>query len=720
MRSCASLALVFRRQPLAVLVAALCASGAQAADASADKEVNLGTVTVTGNSDYQPPTEGTGLYTTRKSSSATGLKLSLKETPQTVSVVSRSQMDDFGLNSVNDALAVTSGIRVEKVETDRTYYTARGFDVTNFQIDGVGLPMMYGNVYGDLDTALYDRIDVVYGANGLSTASGYPSATVNFVRKRTLGDFAAKAAIKVGSWNRVRFDGDINTKLNEDGSVRARIVVAKEKGDSYLDRYKQDKTLFYGVIEADLDNGTQLALGHTWQESKSTAAMWGTLPMLYSNGTRTNYDISTSSAADWTYWNNTTSNTFAELSRELGEGWKGKVTFTHTERTSRGALYYLSGQPSPATGTGLSSFSSLFATDSREDTLNLTADGSYTLAGRKHELNVGMSAGLAKHRDASYYTVTGGAANPPAVDLDRWDGSTNTPVFASTPGGSADFKQSVYTAHAATRLNLSDDLHLIGGVRQTSYDQDGTSYGEGRRASHARATWYGGATYDLTKDQALYASYAEIFNPQYQIDVNRQILKPVEGNSAEIGFKQELQGGKGNASVALFRSEQNNLADAGGNFADGTAYYRGINAIAQGLQADVTGQLSERLQAGLGYTTMTIKDPAGNEARTFMPRQMLRLSATYRVPGLEQLKVGGNLSWQDDTYARYQGSEIRQKAYALLNLMARYDISKKVYATMNLNNATNEKYLNSLYWGSWGQGFYGAPRNASVALNWTY
>lgn len=75
MRSCASLALVFRRQPLAVLIAALCASGVQAADAPADKEVNLGTVTVTGNSDYQPPTEGTGLYTTRKSSSATGLKL---------------------------------------------------------------------------------------------------------------------------------------------------------------------------------------------------------------------------------------------------------------------------------------------------------------------------------------------------------------------------------------------------------------------------------------------------------------------------------------------------------------------------------------------------------------------------------------------------------------------------------------------------------------------
>ncbi len=130
--------------------------------------------------------------------------------------------------------------------------------------------------------------------------------------------------------------------------------------------------------------------------------------------------------------------------------------------------------------------------------------------------------------------------------------------------------------------------------------------------------------------------------------------------------------------------------------------------------------LSPRLQANLGYTALSIDDPLGKAVRTYIPRQMLRLSATYRVPMLEQLKVGGNLTWQDDTYVIYNGTEIRQRAYALLNLMARYDISKKISATINLNNVTDQKYLNTLYWGSWGQGYYGAPRNVSVALNWTY
>ena len=712
-------AIQFRRRPLALLVAFCCTAGAYAQEAAPPAaDPSLGTVTVREQASHEAPTGQTGLYTSRRSRSATGLNLTLKDTPQSVSIVSRSQMDDFGLTSVNDALAVTSGVRVEKVETDRTYYTARGFDITNFQVDGVGLPMMYGNVYGALDTAFYDRIDVVYGANGLSTGTGYPSATVNFVRKRTQRDFAAQAGVKVGSWNRVRAEGDVNVSLNADGSVRARLVAAQEQGDSYLKRYHPERSMFYGLVEADLDDGTQLALGHGWQESKARGAMWGTLPLLYADGTRTHYDASTSSAADWSYWNNTVSTTFAEVARELGGGWTGKATYTHTERTSRGALYYLSGQPDPATGAGLSSFSSLFRTDSREDTLNLAADGRYTLGGRQHELSLGLGTGVAQHRDASYYAST--PASAPSVPLDQWDGSTSTPVFPATESAGADFKLNTVSAHAATRVHLGERLHLVGGLRNTSYSQDGRSYGEGREASSGRTTPYAGVTWDLSREQVLYASYAEIFNPQYQVDANRQALKPVEGSNTEIGYKQELQGGKGIASVALFRSEQRNLAEAGGYFPDGTAYYRGIDAIAEGVQADVSGQLSPRLQAGLGYTSLAIKDPGGHDVRTYVPRQMLRLSSTYRVPGLEQLKLGGNLNWEDDAHVVYNGTEIRQSAYAVLNLMARYDISPKLHTTVNVNNATDVKHLNSLYWGSWGQGHYGAPRNVNVALNWRY
>jgi hypothetical protein len=95
-------------------------------------------------------TEGSGAYATGSASTATRFELPLRGTPQSVSVVTRTQMDDFGITDINDALEATPGVNVEKIETDRTYYTARGFDVTNFQVDGIGMPFVYGNVSGNV------------------------------------------------------------------------------------------------------------------------------------------------------------------------------------------------------------------------------------------------------------------------------------------------------------------------------------------------------------------------------------------------------------------------------------------------------------------------------------------------------------------------------------------------------------------------------------------
>src|SRR5574343_213102 len=201
-----------------------CAAFAQGLHAAETDVLTLSPVRVEeGRGVEEAPSERSGRYTVRRSRSATGLNLSLKDTPQSVSVLTRAEMNDFRLNSVNEALAASSGVMVEKVETDRTYYTARGFDITSFQVDGVGVPFAYGNVYGDLDTALYDRVEVVYGANGLTTGTGYPAATVNFVRKRPTPDFQASAGLKLGSWNSRRLDGDVSGALVESGRLRGRL-----------------------------------------------------------------------------------------------------------------------------------------------------------------------------------------------------------------------------------------------------------------------------------------------------------------------------------------------------------------------------------------------------------------------------------------------------------------------------------------------------------------
>ncbi len=167
----------------------------------------------------------------RKSLSATGLNHTLRDTPQSVSVLTRTLMDDFKLNSVDRALAIATGVTVEKIETDRSYYTARSFDIVNFQIDGIGMPLVYGLRHGDLDTAVYERVDVVRGANGLMNGVGSPSAAVNFVRKRPTRDLRASAGLSLGSWNDHRLDAQVSGPLNASGSVRGLLVVAAQDRD---------------------------------------------------------------------------------------------------------------------------------------------------------------------------------------------------------------------------------------------------------------------------------------------------------------------------------------------------------------------------------------------------------------------------------------------------------------------------------------------------------
>ncbi|MGO1254889.1 MAG: TonB-dependent siderophore receptor, partial [Alcaligenes aquatilis] len=79
-----------------LLVAA--SSPAWAQDSVADTPVELSTITIKGNRD--PGVTETGpSYTTKAMSTATGLSLSIKETPQSVSVVTRKMMDDRGMQT---------------------------------------------------------------------------------------------------------------------------------------------------------------------------------------------------------------------------------------------------------------------------------------------------------------------------------------------------------------------------------------------------------------------------------------------------------------------------------------------------------------------------------------------------------------------------------------------------------------------------------------------
>lgn len=662
-------------------------------------------------------------YVAGSTESATRLELTPRETPQSVSVITRRQLDDFGLDNLNEVLANTPGVVVEQVETDRVYFTARGFDITNFQRDGLGLPLPYGIQNGDLDTAIYERIEVLRGANGLMSGTGNPSATVNFVRKRPTREFSGGARLGVGSWDTRRVDLDVGGPLTEGGAVRGRAVAAWQDGDSYLDRYQLDKTVFYGVVEADLGPGTTLALGASRQENSPTGNLWGALPLFYTNGTPTDYDVSTSTSADWSFWDSADTRAFVELSHAMANGWTLRAAVNHEETEQESELFYVYGTPDADTGLGLFAYPSAYGGRFRALYADVYASGPMRLAGRDHDVVVGVNYADGNNRELSWY---GNDVGTPLAPGQAFDGSYPKPVFNAYSDGS-DFDYGRDSLYATVRWNLADNAKLITGLNHTRVDTEGFSYGESNTVDESRTTPFAGMVFDLGPAWSLYASYGEIFSQQSELDADNRLVGPIEGSNAEIGLKGEWFEGGLNATLAAFRADQDNLAEyAGFDAVAGRSYYAGVDARSQGVEFDLAGRVGEHWQIAGGFTVLDVEGNDGQDVRTYVPRKLLRLSAVVDVPAVPGLRLGANLRWQDDIHrdaVAYDGAgnatplQIRQSKYALLGLMASYEVSERWSATLNVDNLTDEKYLPSLYWE---QGFYGAPRNATLSIAYRF
>ena len=215
-----------------------------------------------------------GVRQNRVSRGATGLTMEISETPQSISILSEDLMQSFGAFNINDALKLAPGINVEEWETNRTNYTARGFEIKNTQIDGVGLPNDWGIVTGSVEAYGYEEIEVIRGANGLLTGVGNASGTINYVRKRPTNEEGGEVGASIGSYNFKRVQGDYSMLLTEDGSWAARVVGSFEDKESHLDGLENDRGFVYGVIDGQLTDNATITFGLSYQDANTDGNTW--------------------------------------------------------------------------------------------------------------------------------------------------------------------------------------------------------------------------------------------------------------------------------------------------------------------------------------------------------------------------------------------------------------------------------------------------------------
>ncbi|MGO4798171.1 TonB-dependent siderophore receptor [Pseudomonas sp. W22_MBD1_FP4] len=706
---------------IALAVCLATSHAAFAADAEAPvTTLELGATQISGEQQLGETTEGTQSYTTGAMKTATKLPLTLRETPQAVTVITRQRMDDQAMTSINDVVNATPGLFLNYSNgPGRQSYTSRGFDIDNLMYDGIPSGYNGVSVGAQPNLAMFDRVEVVRGATGLVTGAGNPSAAINLIRKRPLDEQKVTLTGAAGSWDDYRGELDASSPLNDSGTWRGRVVTSYRDANSFIDNAEEYHGLFYAVTEADLGEDTTLTLGYSNQKDK-TNYFWGS-SMIGQDGHHLDLPRSYNPGTDWENKDQEINTVFAELRQQLANDWKLQVNANYAEQK---ALFSGSYQSRWAADKSLARTVYQAAYDENQAGVDGFVSGPFQAFGRTHELVVGASRRI--------YDMTSHDYSPY---------NTNWPITAGKP----DFVHTTDTReittqdgfYLTTRLSLADPLKLILGGRLDWYDYDAHGSNSGDYKVTRNLTRYAGLIYELDDHHSVYVSYSDIFTPQTAKDSSATPVKPIVGKNYEVGVKGEYLGGALNASVALFRVDQENRATkvTVQNCPQTECYEASGEIRSQGIDFELQGALTENWQVGGGYTyarTHTIKDEANpqlvnKQYDTDTPEHLFKLTTRYNLQGaLEKFRVGGNISWQSRMYNDVKladGSTYRlqQGAYAVTDLMAGYRVNDNLDLQLNANNIFDRSYYSTIAKSvDYGGDSYGTPRNMMLTAKYTF
>ena len=675
-------------------------------------------------------------YLPKSSSTATGLNLSLRETPQSVTVITRARMDDQATHDIHSVLKQAAGVNVNPYGSgsDGANFYSRGFQVRNFQLDGTPRPPFSDYAGDSMDMALYERVEIVRGATGLMSGAGSPGAAINLVRKRPSADGRVSFEGELGSHEHQRAVVDLSGALNGSGSVRGRTVLLYQDADSFIARLNSDLKVIYGIVEVDLPARTLLTAGIEYQDAVDHGASIGGIPAFFTDGSATHLPRDTNTGAEWNSLSRTTTRFFASLRHSFNNGWSVKLEGEESHPDYDKIFSFLTDPFDANTGAGAYIGTAHWTGDLQQRTWSITASGTFQWLGHEQQLALGgnySTTGISRGSFPNWWCCEhAGDYWAPLPDAwDFLDDGVFTPPDLTRyyPDFGDDLKQT--GVYAALRLKPTDRIATVLGLRVSDFKLSVWNYWSGELSTTTFMDYsnvltpYAGVLFDLTKNLTAYASYTDIFEPQIAEDPEGHRLDPAVGSMYEIGLKREFREGRLYAAESAFRTEQDNLAvpipDAPPNPNGNYPFTAEDGTVSQGYELEVVGELSPGWQIGGSYAYAKAEDARGMALLTEVPKDTFKVFGTYRPTGaLKALRIGGNVRWQGKAFLNESGpngEDFVQGSQFAIDLMAYYKVTEQVSLSLHVNNVTDEVYYSGI---NWQHGFYEAPRNFLFGFRW--
>lgn len=684
--------------------------------------LELSSINVDGMTGAQP-TEGTGSYTARAVTIGKGVA-SLRETPQSVSVVTRQQMDDRNLTSLDQVLYQAPGITLQTRNFGDHQFNSRGFELgaDAYLVDGMPGVIHSPTGWMTPDTAVYDRVEILRGAAGLLVGNGNPGGAINLVRKRPTALPQYSITTRAGSDDYYRMDLDASGALNDSRTLRGRALVAYEDRQYYYDQASSRMPLFYGIAEADLNDRTLLTVGLRHQRSVTDGYSIFGLPR-YTNGKALDVSRSTSLAQDWNRHESDQTEVFAELEYQLADDWKSKTSLTRSEGGFDQRAALPRGAINPLTQRGSVLYSTLFRRDEVVDTgIDSNLSGTFRAFGLEHSLMVG-----ANWSDEDLHSKNANVANGTPIDVFDPDPHASPKPSRSGWDTINDSNTRRYGVYANARIRLAEPLSLVLGGRLSWYEYETREMLGNVKASNRQDhefTPFVGLIYDLSEQWSWYASYADIFQPQSEYRTSSgTLLDPAVGSNYETGIKGELYDGRLNLSAAVFYIKQNDVAVEDPDLdafcpsnLSGICYRNDQVKRSKGYELEASGEVLPGWQLSAGYTFNITSNASGGPTDYQTPKHMLRASTTYNLPGdWNRLTVGGGVSAQSGYSTDDYGPEVSNPGRAVYDTLATWKIDDHWKVGVDVKNVFDKKYYKSV--GELRRGsYFGDPRTYMLTL----
>ncbi|SDW37436.1 TonB-dependent siderophore receptor [Nitrosomonas communis] len=672
-------------------------------------------------------------YAAKRSMTGTKTDTPIIEIPQSISVVTRDELDMRSVQNFTEALRYTPGVTTDNFGFQGTGFEnifLRGFDgLTNANFrDGLSNAAQ-GLFFGSYITDPYglERIDVLRGPSSVLFGRGDAGGIVNRVTKRPTADPIREIELQYGNFDRKRVAADLGF-ANKDGTLMFRLVTLGLDTDTQVkfpntggDRaFNRRFYIAPSVTWRPTVNTTITLMGDVLNNRTNAAAFYLAAP----DGNRTNVLFGD---PDFVKYSTNQSSFSYQIEHHFNEMFTARQNFRHTDQDGRFNDFFPLGYNTVDQPTLQDR--SAFSTRER---LNQTVIDTH--------LQTKLNTGPVHHT-----MLTGVDWNVTSASLKFFEGNQDGSV---TPG--IDILNPVYSLPIAKPDILG--IHAKQKINQFGvYIQDQIRYDEnwiltlsGRydrvhstdndllsavttKAKQDAFTGRAGLTYRFANGIAPYVSYSQSFLPQPGFDSSNNPFDPTRGTQYEVGIKFQPVGGRSLYTLALFDLTKTNVLTRDPN--DPFRSLQTGEIGSRGAELEAKAELLPGLLPGLNFigsftyqevTVTKSNDTNLDKMPILVPNTMASawLDYSFRSLGIEWLRglgIGGGVRYVGRVYNDPENTSTTS-AFTLFDATLRYDYGPWVF-NINASNIFNNKYVSSQLAGNF---FLGTERTVVGTLKYRF